>query len=220
MEMMNRIGRILTILTACSLFMGCASFTRNNLPNVGVLLPPAPDAEKPAATFEFSSEVDMMGKRSHPENARSMLEAELVEVLHESGYFATLDKGSDGKDLSVNVHLVNSGNPAALVPAMITGFSLYTIPSWVTDTFNIVCTIKAADGKEYEYTLEDSITSAQWLPMIFAFPFNMPNKVGVEVRKNIYRNLIMRMQEDGLLPKSGNLTKTSNLMISFEIAPA
>ena len=58
----------------------------------------------------------------------------------------------------------------------------------------------------------------QWLPMIFAFPFNMPNKVGVEVRKNIYRNLILRMQEDGLLPKAGNLTKTGNLKISFEIA--
>ena len=207
----------LIILAACALLTGCASFKRHNLPEIGDLPSPVPGADKPTATYEFSSEVDLMGKRPHRENIRSILDAEFVEVLRESGYFATIEKGTDGKKLAINVHLVNSGNPTAMVPAVITGLSLYTIPSWATDKFEILCKVKSANGKQYEYTLEDSSTLVQWLPMALAFPFNMPNKVPVEVRKNIYKNLIIKMQKDGLLPQANKSLETSSLTIVIEI---
>ena len=202
MKIIAATSKTLFILATCMFFMGCASFKGHNLPEVGVLPTPSPDAQKPTATFVFLSEADIFGKRPSPEYLQAILEAEFVGVLRESGYFGTVEKGDEGKDLAMNVHLVDSGNAAAILPALITGFSLYTIPSWATDKFGVVCIVKTTDGKQRKYELEDSSTLVQWLPMILAFPFNMPNNVPVEVRKNIYKNLILKMQEDGLF--SGN----------------
>ena len=213
-------GKTLLILMACMSFMGCASFSRHNLPEVGEFPQLSPEAKKPTATVGFSSEMDLFGKQAHPENARAALEAEFVEILRGSGYFATVEKGTGGKDLALTVHLVDSGSPAAMVPAMLTGLSLYVIPSWATDRYEILCKEKAHDGKQHEYKLEDSATLVQWLPMVLAFPFNMPTKVPVGLRKNMYKNVILKMQEDGVLPKADAPLKTSSLMIRVEFESA
>ncbi len=208
------------VVALCAFGTGCASFKGNNLPEVGSFPGPASDAERPSVALAFSSETDMMARRPHPERVREQLEAEFVGVLRDSGYFSAIEKAEEGKDLGMKLHLVNSGNPAAFIPAFITGLSLYTIPSWGTDRFTVVCNVRLLDGKQYEYTLEDSAMLVQWLPMIFALPFNLPTEVPVEVRKNIYKNLIIKMQEDGIIPPDRDAPKTSNLFITFEILHA
>ena len=215
---MKQTGRMLTMLTTCIWFLGCASFKGHDLPEVGTLLPPKQNVARQNASYEFSSETELVKKRPHHEEARAKLEAEFVDVLHESGYFGILKNGSYENDLKITIHLVNSANPAAMLPAFITGYSLYTIPSWAKDTFEVVCNVQAADGREYEYTLEDSSIIVQWLPMILAFPFNMPLRVPVDVRKNIYRNLIKKMKDDGIFSKFDPLNRTSKLVVTFEVA--
>lgn len=194
------------VAVAMSLSVGCASFKGNQLPEVGKLPPSATGAEKPDVTFKFSSGVFFVSKQEHIESVRQQMEDEFVQVLRESGYFATVTEGNEGKGIHINAMLINSGSPAGMIPAVITGLSLYTIPSWATDNFEVTAKVTTPNGKEHTYNLSDSSTLVQWLPMIFAFPFKNPIEVPVEVRKNIYKNLIQKMQEDGVLSKSGKRT--------------
>lgn len=65
---------------------------------------------------------------------------------------------------------IDHSNTAVLVPALITGLSLYTIPSWVTQTIDIKINAKSGE-KTNSYQLNDSFTLVQWFSMLFAFPF-------------------------------------------------
>lgn len=195
--------------------LGCAVFRSNDLPEVGTLPSPAVTAKKPTAGYEFASAMDMGSKRPSHENTRAIHEKEFVEILRESGYFATVEKGG-GKDVHVVVELVDSADPAAMVGAVITGLSLYTIPSWATSTMEITCKVTTVDGKTREYKLKDSAVLVQWLPMMFVFPFK-PFSGIEDMRKNLYKHLIVKMREDGLLPQAGQPAKTSRNLIRFEV---
>jgi hypothetical protein len=194
---------------------GCASFPRNQLPTVEKLQPPPEGAKRLNAVYSFSSGVDLFGKQEHQENVRALLEKEFVDVLRESGYFASVTSGNQG-EMHIQVRLVNSGTPAAMIPAVITGLSLYTIPSWATDRYNITAKVLPPDGKERTYELADAMTTVQWLPMIVVAPFKNIVSVSGEVRRNIWRHLILKMQQDGLLPKADSPGATSSLDIQVE----
>ena len=113
---------------ALVMFTGCASFPKNELP-VANMQPPVVGAKKPTVSYSFTSGVDIMGKQEHMDGVRSILEAEFVGVLNDSGYFAAVTKLGDQGDIDIQARLVNSGSPAALIPAFFTGLSLYAIPS-------------------------------------------------------------------------------------------
>jgi hypothetical protein len=219
MKIIRTAVSIIALLAIGMSLPGCAIFRHQDLPEVKSFPSLAPGVKKPTASYEFASAVEIGNRRPHPEKIRAELESEFVQVLQESGYLATLEKGSSGKDISIRVDLLNSGDPAALVPAFITGFSLFTIPSWATDNLEASCKVSTADGKTHEYKLKDSTTIVQWLPMMFVFPFK-PFTGVAETRKNIYKNLIIKMQEDGILPNPGQPLKTSGLVIRLKVAPA
>lgn len=110
---------------------------------------------------------------------------------------------SDEKDADIilNGSFYDKSNPAALVFAVITGLSLYTIPSWTTIDSTIATNLKKGT-KTYEYKLNDSMVFAQWLPFAFAFPFrDNPIKEEEVMKKNLYNNLILKMKEDGVFKK-------------------
>ena len=214
MTLIRAAVNIFFILGISASLFGCAIFRSNELPELGKFPGPAATSKKPTAGYEFASAVDMGGKRPSHENARAIHEREFVETLRESGYFATVEKGS-GKDVQVVVDLVEFADPAAMVGAVITGLSLYTIPSWATSTMEITCKVATADGKTREYKLKDSAVLVQWLPMMFVFPFK-PFSGIEDMRKNLYKHLIVKMREDGLLPQPGQPAKTSHNLILFE----
>jgi hypothetical protein len=182
------------------LFTGCASFSKNQLPKV--TLPQLNENDnKPSTSYSFSSGVELFGKQEHSEIIRKQLEDEFVMVFKESGYFAALTPEGQA-EIDIEVRLLNSGTPAAMIPAMITGFSLYTIPSWATDHYIVTAKVKTSDGKVRKYELKDAMLSVQWLPLILLTPFiKNPFSVSKEIRQNIWRNLILKMQESEVLPK-------------------
>lgn len=184
---------------------GCAIFRANDLPEVGTLPAPSAATPKPAAGYAFSTSIAMGSKRPQHENARAAQEAEFVAVLRESGYFARVEKGS-GKDMNIAVELLETGDPAAMAGAVITGLSLYTIPSWATIDFEVVCKVTTTDGRSREYKLKDTATLVQWLPMLVVFPFKSFSEIE-DLRKNLYKNLIVKMRQDGLLPSPGSPSK-------------
>jgi hypothetical protein len=146
--------------------------------------------------------MEMFGKQEFPENTKALLKKEFTGVMKDSGCFASLSAGTQG-GMHMDVRLVDSGSAAAMIPAIITGLSLYTIPSWVTDHYDVTVKVMPLDGRERTYQLGDAMTTVQWLPMIVVAPFK--NMVGVseDVRVNIWKNLVVRMQKDGLLPAAG-----------------
>jgi hypothetical protein len=88
---------------------------------------------------------------------------------------------------------------SALIPAFITGLSLYLIPSWVTEKVDLRVTAELND-KQYDYELNDSVKLVQWLPMIFAFPFTGTQaKNSEELMANTYNNLILQLSNDQFL---------------------
>lgn len=205
---------VLVLLAVVGLQSGCAIFRGGELPDVENLPAPAATAPRPKASYEFSSAVNMGEKRPQHQNLRAKLETEFAETLRESGYFATVEKGGS-KDVNITVEMVETSDPAAVAAAFITGLSLYTIPSWMTVDIEATCRATTSDGRTREYKLKDSATLVQWLPMAVVFPFKPFSEI-VDLRKNMYRNLIVRMQEDGVLPKPGQPARTGSISIQFE----
>ncbi len=190
-----------TVLAVIALLLlllsGCATFKRNHLPAVGDWEEVAPDAYRPSVSCTFEARNTFGGMTA--EFVRKSGEEEFIKTLIRSGRFATVATNSPNADLQLEVKLMDRSTPAAIIPAIITGLSLYTIPSWVTDSYEVTAAVTARTGASKTYELKDAGTTVQWLPMVLAFPFGCPFKVHPDIRKNIYMNLVMRMQEDALL---------------------
>ncbi|NJC88437.1 MAG: hypothetical protein FIB02_07895 [Desulfuromonas sp.] len=188
---------------------GCACFPGNKLPQVDSFPPLGEEEKKKTVSYSLSAETEMFGRSSNP-LARAVVENELADAIRESGYFTTWGSGING-EVTIDAQFVNAGDPAALIPAIITGLSLYIIPSWVTDEFILTATVKTQDGKEYSYKLEDESKLVQWLPMAVV-PGGML-EVPLSVRKNIWKNLIIRMRQDGVLRSSRLMNGKSNISV-------
>lgn len=201
MQKVKRIYIVGLILAVSYTATGCASFKMNMLPEIGTLPPLPSETVKPTVTYSFTSSADMFTKTESQEFMRKKMAEEFAEVLRESGYFASVSEAVSGGEVHIQTHLLNSGNPAALIPAFITGYSGFLIPSWSTDKWIMTAKVTTSDNQEYSYTLDDASIMFQWLPAILFTPFMHPLQVTGEVRRNIYKNLITQMQRDGALPK-------------------
>jgi len=78
--------------------------------------------------------------------------------------------------------------------------SLGAIPVWGTRHYEVKALVKNKRGLEKEYTVKDSVTAAIWLPLIVFTPFTYDG--GENVRRNMYRNIINQMYEDGFMGES------------------
>lgn len=194
------------LLFVCVLLLnGCAMFKVGDLP----LATPVSAREittKPTLSYTLQAEFDLFGTQNVPASAMQKLREEADQVLRGSGCFAPRFTFNNAADIKINMLLRDSGNPAAMIPAVITGLSLYTIPSWATDHFELKATVNTRD-KCKTYVVKDDVRLVQWLPMAFAFPFHNFSTV-TDVRKNMYATLLYQMYRDGLL-KSATTTQTA-----------
>jgi hypothetical protein len=148
---------------------------------------------KPDATYSFAT----IGEFSF-EDAQS----EFVDVLNKSGYFAALTEG-DGGDIHIKAQLeariINTwrGSEAWQQFSAPTG---PLIPVWGTEKFDMTAQVVTKDHEEKTYSLTDSVTTVLRLPRVIANTFKIPARVKKEVRENIWKTLIFKMQQDGFLP--------------------
>jgi len=194
---MNLKVKLLVMGLLSNLLFGCAVFEGGEVPKVAMEAITKNQVEQQSVVYNSVAMGGLGGESNKlPEAVQSIIEGELESVLKESNYFSRVSKVDDEADVRIELTLTNRGNPAALIPAFITGLSLYTIPSWATDHFEVKAKVSAKQGMVKEYELNDSVKLVQWLPMIFVFPAKNFSVVP-EVRKNMYRNLLVKMQEDG-----------------------
>ena len=195
------VGTLLAVLL-CQHLSSCASFKRNQLDTIGVLPTLSSENEKQNLTYTFTSWVDD-GHLEKEKNREQVHADEFSSVLNDAGYFSILEPGGNGDIHIQAVLLVSySGNLVRLGTGL-TFMTLGWLPSWTTVTYK--ATVKVSSkGKDYEYILEDRLTKVRWFAMIFFATSRKPSEVASSVRKNIYKNLLLKMQQDGVLFNPGN----------------
>ena len=216
--MLDSTRRIFVVVMLCGI-CGCASFHRHRVPDVGEIPPPADQSQAVNASYQFTSGFDMGvgGRQEHPQNVRQQLEKEFVAVLKESGYFAKLQPAKEG-GIIIEADLLNYANAiCASIGGAISGATLLTVPAWATDNYKLQVKVVTSQGKQKEYVLDDAMTTVFWLPLIVATPFKGPAKVAKQVRTNMYKALILKMQKDGTLSSAKKGLQTSSLIIRIEL---
>jgi len=192
---MQYLSRLL-VLALLALFCGCAIFRGDQIPPITLAPYEASGKPKPSLSYSSLALGGLGTVKQRPQSEQEAIGAELLSVLEQSGYFSRLAKSDATADIRFSSTLTSTGNPAAVVPAFITGFSLWTIPSWAKDSLELAVDVKRADGLEKHYVIQDSATIVQWLPMIFVFPFKGLS-VLADVRRNMVRKVLQDMQTDG-----------------------
>jgi len=189
------------LLTTAILTSGCAGFKANKLPEVSAndIQFTTSDRTKvfsrwsiETTSSSISEQAKVMGAAAHKKNFEDA-------IIHSD--CCILVEGPTEADVIVEGKAYAENNSAALIPAFITGLSLYTIPSWVTSNIDISVEAKVGEVTQ-SYQLQDSVTLVQWLPMLLAFPFaDHPINSEKEVGENTYNNLVLQMKNDGVLNK-------------------
>lgn len=199
---MKKVVMGLWILVVFLLLTGCATFSRNQISRVTSLPVPEEGSAGVNTNFEFSSGYgfDMQLRKDHPEWARKKWENEFISVLKDSGFFTILESGQKG-DLNISVDVrVDGLNPMmVLFKGFLGGMTFFTIPTWSTINYKAQVKIENEETGNHEYYLEDGVRHVLWLPTIFVAPFKTLGTVLENVKKNMYKDLILRMQKDGIL---------------------
>ena len=170
---------------------------------------PSKEDKKLNIVYRYSSAHGLgLKRKEYPEKIRKIEEDELVTVLKESGYFANIQPGQEG-ELKIEADMLwsDSGNPVSYIAAVLCGLSATAFPAWMTGNYKLTVNVETSDGKNKKYIFDDSLILVVWAPAIFVAPFNHDMvTVPAQVRENMYKNLIIQIQEDGLLiPVKKNL---------------
>lgn len=175
---------------------GCAGFNANNLDRVGADQLRTASANKVKVFSRWDFKTDSSNAQLNAANA-AIYKKRFEEMLAAADCCNVVE-GPTEADLIVDGTAHDENSKAAIIPALITGFSLYTIPSWVTVNFHVTANAQKGTVKR-TYDVSDSMTMVQWLPMALAFPFANPFPMEKELGDNAIRNLILKMKQDALL---------------------
>lgn len=178
------------------LLQGCAGFNANNIDKVSADQLRTASAKK----VKVFSRWDVKTESSNAElnAARAAIYKKRFEEVLAAADCCAVVEGPGEADLIVDGAGHDENSAAAMIPALITGFSLYTIPSWVTVNFHVTANAQKGAVKR-TYDVKDSMTMVQWLPMALAFPFANPFPMEKELGDNAIRNLVLKMKQDALL---------------------
>ena len=191
------VGILLTVLL-CQHLAGCASFKKNQLNTVGVLPPLSSENKKQSLTYTFTSWVDD-GHLEREKNRERIFEDEFTNILNDSGYFSMLEPEDDSDIRIQAVLLVSYSGSLASVGTGLTFMTLGLLPSWTTVTYKATVKVTTGYGIDYEYIIEDRVTKVRWFAMIFVTASRKPSEVSSTVRRNIYKTLLLKMRNDGVL---------------------
>ena len=186
---------VAVLLSICS---GCAMFKGNDLPAVTWVPPERAESARPSVSYVTTAHIEFGSRESASEDVQSFADAETRDVLEESGFFSRVAIQDEEADIVLRVTFTEKANAAALFPALLTAFSLYVIPSWLTTYYELGVDVDVGNGEMKNYTATDSTVLVQWLPMLFVYPFQDFSETAVEVRRNLYRTVLAEMQDDGV----------------------
>lgn len=187
------------IVCAMLFTTGCAGFKAHDLPDVDTKSLQFTSATKTKVFSRWTVDTDSALANDKMLAAGGAVHKKYFEDAINRSACCVLVEGPNDADVVVTGKFINENNPAAMIPAMITGFSLFTIPSWATSNCHIAVQAKNGDLSK-SYDLKDSMTMVTWLPMVLAMPFtDNPITAEKEMFENTYSTLVLNMKNDKIL---------------------
>lgn len=193
---------VATLLLSLATTPGCVGFKSNSLSQVSTndINVTTIEKVKVFSRWEFVNK-NSAGNDSLNAASAAIHKNNFEKALAESNCCLIVE-GPTEADVVVDGKAYNEFNSAAVIPALITGFTFGVIPSWATVNFHISAEVKSNNNLN-NYDIKDSMTMVQWLPMFFIMPFKgTAIKAEAEVNENTYRTLVLRIMKEGYLHKS------------------
>lgn len=190
-------NRIFPLIFVSIILTGCAGFKNNNIAVIGDgAFPRDSSNQKPRIFYKVIYDSNMsLGSKTLSENAQ---EGEFIRAVRSSECcIVTTDETNS--DVQIRVTISKYENPLALIPAAITGFSFYTIPSWATAEYTFNANVVDLNEQVHNYEVKDAWTFVQWLPMMFVFPFAPPDDMEEHVLRNMHKFLLYSLKTDGVI---------------------
>jgi hypothetical protein len=195
---------ILLILISFGLSIsGCAVFKGGKVPDTILIPVEKTDKPKPTISYDITGTEKLLAGTTNPQRR---LPGELLQILEQSDYFSRISRGSDEADVTLFVIVEHEESPAGLIAGVISGLTLFTIPTWYSQYFEVTAIVKNRQSNSKKYILSDSATLVMWIPMIFVFPVHNFS-VSTEVRNNMYRNILLQMKNDGFITNNNTVKR-------------
>ncbi|MCU1715777.1 hypothetical protein [Pseudomonas sp. 5P_3.1_Bac2] len=163
----------LCMLLATLSLSGCLSYSQHQLAAVDNW-PLSPGAARPSVHLKITTEYRFNGHQSYANTDYAKLEAIILKQYQDSGRFSRATTQQEKSDLYISVHLTNHER-GSIAAAILTGATMYLIPSTHSNELTMQTRIKDQDGNLLgEVKKQETITTWLQLLMVFAIPFNQP----------------------------------------------
>lgn len=168
-----------SLVLAAVLLSGCASYSQHELPRVQAW-PPTANAPMAKPTV-FVRTTSMYQVNGGPANAASgapaaSWDAAVTDSFRQSGRFARVSTDKVESDIYAEATLYNN-EQFSMASAIITGVTLFIIPSTAKNTFTLETVFKDRDGKELgRVRKSESVRTWMQLLLIVAVPFQQKNR--------------------------------------------
>jgi hypothetical protein len=183
------------LLSAAAVTAGCTVCKKGTLPEMS-LPAPASRATKPSLAYAVSF--------LPPDAERNAaLRHEFVQQLGESQMFEEVRPQPADADVTLAVELVdvNLSTGKTLMTYLWTG-GLW--PVSVPYRYELKATARHATGRQQEYAITDESSCRVWSPGLLQHSLgNLVEPRASGIRKNLYRTLLKRVADDGLLGYTG-----------------
>ena len=180
------------VLAMAAAITGCSYCKEGKLPEETLLPPTVLGPARPPLSYSVTF--------LPPDEERNIeLTKEFVQELNESGLFGEVRPQSAEAELTICVEMVdvNLSTGETLVIHTCTG-GLW--PVSIPYRYELKATASHANGLIKEYTLTDESSCRIWLPGLLQHSFGHSIELRSQaIRRNLYRTLLRRMVEDGLL---------------------
>jgi len=122
----------------------------------------------------------------------------VAKEYQRSGLFSEVVMGASDSDLKAEIEIIDSTRRNVGL-AILTGLTLYLVPSIGTDELTVRTTLKDRGGNTLG-TCEKSETITTWVQvlLVFATPFHHPGSVYEETLRDLNRSTIMELRSEGL----------------------
>jgi len=192
------IRKTILVFVGAATLTGCAMFHDARLPQVPPeRLSPLPSAARPdvtyTQTFLMYQNDKAMGQFGQ-ESERRLFR----ETMENAGVFRSVREAESGGRIHLDVRLILHQNLSFTTKLFFLTGTL--VPSWGTGQYRLIATATRDDGVSRDYQFEDSLHHVMWLPMILVMPFGHSPKVEMDLKDNLYRNLLDRVRADMISP--------------------
>ena len=135
------------------------------------------------------------------EQTAAKYEYEFTDVFGESGYFSTMSPSGDW-DIDIEMQYIYEADEFMRLLGLLSLCTLYVLPAYMPESYHLTAIVTAQNEEKHAYSInENGVTTFAWLPLLFVQgKCTEPKKTEVEIRKNMWKTLLFKMQQDGIIP--------------------